>query len=84
MDLGLRRVKHKGDRTAAGVAEGEKKQTFGVIRVNGEFTLKGILPGTEGYDLVAMINVGYPAPESEPSPLHDVRKPLEEFVTKLD
>lgn len=46
--------------------------------------LKGILPGTEGYDLVAMINVGYPAPESEPSPRHDVRKPLEEFVTKLD
>lgn len=35
---------------AAGVAEGEKKQTFGVIRANGEFTLKGILP--EGYKVI--------------------------------
>ena len=35
---------------AAGVAEGEEKQTFGVIRANGEFTLKGILP--EGYKVI--------------------------------
>ena len=35
---------------AAGLAEGEGKQTYGTIRVNGEFTLKGILP--EGYKVV--------------------------------
>ena len=32
---------------AAGLAEGTEKQSFGTIRVNGEFTLKGVLP--EGY-----------------------------------
>ena len=32
--------------------------------------LSDILPGTEGYELVAMINVGYPAPESAPSDKH--------------
>ena len=32
---------------AAGLAEGAEKQSFGTIRVNGEFTLKGSLP--EGY-----------------------------------
>jgi len=46
--------------------------------------LRDILPGTEGYDLVAMINVGYPAPESKPSAMHDERKSVEEFVTRLD
>ena len=45
--------------------------------------LKGILPGTDGYDLVAMINVGYPAPDSIPSPMHGERKPIGEFVTKV-
>ena len=45
--------------------------------------LKGILPGTEGYDLVAMINVGYPAEESLPSAMHGNRLSAEEFVTKL-
>ena len=45
--------------------------------------LKGILPGTEGYELVAMINVGYPAPESKPSAMHESRKAMEEFTTKV-
>ena len=35
---------------AAGLAEGAEKQSFGTIRVNGEFTLKGALP--EGYKVV--------------------------------
>ncbi len=35
---------------AAGLAEGAEKQSFGTIRVNGEFTLKGSLP--EGYKVV--------------------------------
>ena len=46
--------------------------------------LRDILPGTEGYDLVAMINVGYPAPESKPSTMHGERKTIEELVTRLD
>ena len=45
--------------------------------------LRDILPGAEGYELVAMINVGYPAAESEPSPMHSVRKPLGEMVTSV-
>ena len=45
--------------------------------------LKGILPGTEGYDLVAMINVGYPSAASAPSAMHGSRVPMGEFVTKL-
>ena len=45
--------------------------------------LKGILPGTDGYELVAMINVGYPAPDSIPSPMHGERKPVGELVTKV-
>ena len=46
--------------------------------------LRDILPGTEGYELVAMINVGYPAPDSKPSPMHGARKPIEELVTRVD
>ena len=46
--------------------------------------LKKLLPGTKGYKMVAMINVGYPSPESQPSAMHGVRKALEEFVTKID
>ena len=46
--------------------------------------LKGILPGTEGYDLVAIINVGYPSEESQPSAMHGTRIPIGEFVTKID
>ena len=45
--------------------------------------LAEILPGTEGYEPVAMINVGYPAAESAPSQMHQARKALDEFVTKV-
>ena len=46
--------------------------------------LRGILPGTEGYELVAMINVGYPSADSQPAPMHSERKTLEELVTRED
>lgn len=46
--------------------------------------LSGILPGAEVYELVAMINVGYPAPESQPSPMHGARKAMDDFLTKMD
>ena len=46
--------------------------------------LRDILPDTEGYELVAMINMGYPAPESEPSAMHGVRKPVGELVTRVE
>ena len=45
--------------------------------------LAGLLPGTEGYELVAMINVGYPAPESAPSDKHGQRIGMDEFVSNL-
>ena len=45
--------------------------------------LKALLPGIDGYEPVAMINIGYPAPSSAPSPMHAVRKPLPDFVTKV-
>ena len=35
---------------AAGLAESAEKQNFGTLRINGEFTLKGILP--EGYRII--------------------------------
>ena len=44
--------------------------------------LRYILPGAEAYDLVAMINVGYPASDSKPSAMHDVRKSMAELVTR--
>ena len=46
--------------------------------------LREILPGAEGYELVAMINVGYPAAESEPSAMHGARKPVGEMVTRVE
>ena len=45
--------------------------------------LRGILPGAEAYDLVAMINVGYPASESQPSAMHAERKQMAELVTRI-
>ena len=45
--------------------------------------LATILPETEGYEPVAMINVGYPAAESAPSQMHQARKALDEFVTMV-
>ena len=46
--------------------------------------LKAILPGADDYELVAIINVGYPAEDSQPSPMHEVRKSMEEFVTRIE
>lgn len=46
--------------------------------------LRDILPGAESYDLVAMISIGYPAPESQPSAMHDVRKPMGVLVTRVE
>ena len=46
--------------------------------------LKAILPGADDYELVAIINVGYPAENSQPSPMHEVRKSMEEFVTRIE
>ena len=46
--------------------------------------LRDILPGTEGYELVAMINVGYPAPDSQPSAMHGERKTVGELVTRVE
>lgn len=43
-----------------------------------------LLPGTEGYELVAMINVGYPAAGSEPSAMHGARKSVGELVTRVE
>lgn len=43
--------------------------------------LCNLLPDAEGYELVAMINVGYPAPDSKPSAMHSERKPIGELVT---
>lgn len=43
--------------------------------------LRNLLPDAEGYELVAMINVGYPAPDSKPSAMHSERKPIRELVT---
>lgn len=45
--------------------------------------LRDILPGAGGYELVAMINVGYPAPDSKPSAMHGARKTMEELVTRV-
>ena len=45
--------------------------------------LSEILSGTEGYELVAMINVGYPSEESAPSAMHGSRIGMEEFVTTV-
>ena len=45
--------------------------------------LREILPGADDYELVAMINVGYPAPDSKPSAMHGSRKPMDELVTRV-
>ena len=46
--------------------------------------LLNLLPDAEGYELLAMINVGYPSPDSKPSAMHGERKPLGELVTRVD
>ena len=72
----------EGEPDPGGWAENEGLATLWV----GSFDpplLRGILPGAEGYELVAMINVGYPAPDSKPSAMHGVRKPVGELVTRV-
>ena len=64
-------------------AENEGLSTLWVGSFNPAL-LKDILPGTDGYDLVAVINVGYPSPDSTPSALHGSRVPVKEFVTPID
>ena len=63
-------------------AENEGLATLWVGSFDPEL-LGGILPGSDGYELVAMINVGYPAEGSTPSAMHGSRIPMGEFVTKL-
>ena len=46
--------------------------------------LREILPDAKEYELVAMINIGYPAADSKPSAMHDTRKPMDEVVTRVD
>ena len=46
--------------------------------------LAELLPGTEGYELVAMINVGYPSEASVPSAMHGKRVEMGEYVTGVD
>jgi nitroreductase len=45
--------------------------------------LKSILPGSDGYELVAMINVGYPSEGSAASAMHESRVAMEAFVRKI-
>ena len=63
-------------------AENEGLATLWVGSFDPEL-LGGILPESNGYELVAMINVGYPADGSTPSAMHGSRIPMDEFVTKL-
>ncbi len=63
-------------------AENEGLATLWVVSFDPAL-LRGILPGTEGYELVAMINVCYPAPDSKPSAMHGVRMMAEELVTRM-
>ena len=45
--------------------------------------LKEIYPQMEGYELIAILPVGYPAEDAQPSPKHGVRKKREEVVEVL-
>ena len=45
---------------------------------------RAILPGTEGYEMVAMINVGYPAPDSKPLSMHGEWKSVGSLVTRVE
>lgn len=64
-------------------AENEELATLRVGSFNPALP-KAILPGADGYEFVAIVNVGYPAENSQPSPMHGVRKPMEEFVTRIE
>lgn len=63
-------------------AENEGLDTLWVVSFD-PAQLKGILLGVDAYDLVAIINVGYPSAGSAPSMMHGSRIAMDEFVTKL-
>lgn len=63
-------------------AENEGLATLWVGSFDPEL-LGEILPGTEGYELISMINIGYPSPSFQPSQMHSLRKDMEEFVTRI-
>lgn len=42
--------------------------------------VKELFPQTEGYDLVALFPIGYPAEDASPSDRHEVRKAREDLV----
>ncbi len=44
---------------------------------------KELFPDMQGYDLVALFPVGYPADDAEPSDRHSVRKSQSELVSFL-
>ena len=44
-------------------------------------SLAKVLPGSEGYELIAMINVGYATEDCKPSEMHGKRVKMGEFVT---
>ena len=60
------------------------RQPVHVWAVSDSALLAGLLPGTEGYELVAMINVGYAAEGSAPSEKHWSRVGKGEFVTSIE
>lgn len=43
--------------------------------------LGNLLPGSDGYDMAAMICVGYPGEGCTPSPMHSLRKPVSELFS---
>lgn len=45
--------------------------------------LKKLFPEMEGYEIVGVFPIGYPADDAAPAPRHAERKPIEELVTRL-
>lgn len=45
--------------------------------------MREAFPQMEGYDLVCVLPIGYPADDAKPAPKHTERKPLDELFTRL-
>lgn len=45
--------------------------------------LKQAFPQMQGYDLIALFPLGYPADDAEPAPRHTMRKPADELVSRI-
>lgn len=45
--------------------------------------LQELFPQMQGYELIAIFPVGYPAAEAKPSPRHEDRRPLAEAVVEI-